>query len=96
MGYFSNGSEGADYQATWCDNCAHDDQDGGWFCPIWTMQLEWNPPSQEDSDRKNALERFIPRVGIWNGACTMFASNDAEWVGREDELRDAWNKRMEG
>ncbi len=94
MGYFSNGSEGMDYQAAWCDRCVHDDPEAQRFCPIWGLHLEWNPC--EEGDRDHACQKFIPRVGIWNGACTMFASNDAEWAGREDELRDIWNKRLEG
>ena len=91
MGYFSNGTEGADYQETWCKRCVHDDPETGRLCPIWGLHLEWNP--HEPGDRDHALQQFIQRIGPWNGACTMFVAREEEWRGREDELREIWNEK---
>ena len=107
MGYFSNGSEGMDYQAAWCDRCVHGESDEGLYCPVWAMHLDWNsdqcrhgwdtttdPAVIADSKAKDAaLQYMIPRIGIWNGGCRMFIATDPEWRGREDELRSLWDGR---
>lgn len=45
MGYFSNGSEGLDFQGQFCFQCVNwrDLDDGrGEGCPIWDLHLLWN------------------------------------------------------
>jgi len=37
MGYFSNGSEGIDFEAHYCSKCIHE-QD----CPVWELHLDWD------------------------------------------------------
>lgn len=40
MAYFSNGSEGMDYCARYCDRCIHQNgQDGESGCPVWLLHL---------------------------------------------------------
>ena len=69
MGYFSNGSEGADYQERYCNHCVHD---VNLDCPIWMLHLLWNSEAAGDEDKAYVLNRFIPIDGITNGECTMF------------------------
>jgi len=72
MGYFSNGNEGTTYQAQFCDKCVNyrDKNDGrGPGCPIWDAHLLWN---YQQEDKKEVLDFFIPRDGLYNAECTMF------------------------
>jgi len=102
VGYFSNGAEGLDYEATWCERCVNGPDNSGSMCPIWLLHHEWNTdscrygwPSTTDPEvkadslaKKAALDFFIPCIGgIYNGGCRMFKAKDDEWKGREDELR---------
>ena len=67
MAYFSNGTEGADYQYRYCEHCAHDVNKN---CPVWMLHLLWN--GDDDSDKAMALEMLIPRDGIYNKQCVMY------------------------
>lgn len=40
MGYFSNGTEGADYEEKYCNHCVHQLEDYG--CPCWNAHYFWN------------------------------------------------------
>ena len=72
MGYFSNGTEGADYQERYCSRCVHDkNQD----CPIWTAHLMLN--YQECSKPDSILHMLIPRDGARNLPCRLFIEEKA-------------------
>ena len=78
MGYFSNGTEGAEYTESYCSRCANwrDSGDGrGYGCPIIDLHSLWNYDAvgeNGDKIKSAALNHFIPRDGIFNGQCTMF------------------------
>ena len=72
MGYFSNGSEGMDYERKWCDRCIHhlSDDDGG--CPVIISHLLWNYDECNKPD--SVLHKMIPRSadGLSNEKCYFF------------------------
>lgn len=93
MGYFSNGTEGMDYENRYCDRCIH--QHSG--CSIWLLHLEHNyNQSKEIQDMLNIL---IPRSkdGLSNEQCTLFArqSEEAKLIQSvidEIDLLKVWNE----
>lgn len=68
MGYFSNGSEGDDYQRRYCDRCVHWQNDNP--CAVWGLHMVRN--YQDCNDKASALHVLIPRRGIENLQCAMF------------------------
>lgn len=66
MAYFSNGTEGSDYEERYCNRCIHQVD-----CQIWLLHLIWNG---DGGDRETVLDGFIPRTkdGIGNEECRMF------------------------
>jgi hypothetical protein len=69
MAYFSNGTEGMDYQARYCERCVHDiNQD----CPVWLAHLMHN--SAGCNDNEHILHLLIPRSKdrLTNEQCRMF------------------------
>ncbi len=70
MGYFSNGSEGMDYEDKFCSRCLNRQEDGG--CPIIDLHFQWNYESCSEPVKREALNHFIPQDGIWNAQCRMF------------------------
>lgn len=73
MGYFSNGSEGADYEYRYCQRCIHYKADD--LCPIWEAHLDHS--YGECNNPSSILNYFIPRNGIENLQCTMFIEQSA-------------------
>jgi hypothetical protein len=75
MGYFSNGTEGGDYQDRWCARCLHDNPDKHIFCPVWDAHLN----HAYDGDYAAVLDMLIPRTkdGLDNERCTMFVDRGA-------------------
>ncbi len=71
MGYFSNGTEGMDYQAKYCDRCIHDVKKD---CRIWLAHLTYN----YDEKARGILDYLIPREkdGLSNGQCKLFVPID--------------------
>lgn len=67
MGYFSNGSEGADYEAAYCVRCVH--LQG---CAVWLAHMLHN--YDECNNEKSILHLLIPRSdnGLGNEECLMF------------------------
>ena len=89
MGYFSNGSQGADYQAKFCDHCFHDWENN---CPILLLHLMWNYDAvgkNADKTKEIALETFIPTEGIENKQCLMFVRR----ASLSDKIRWSENSR---
>lgn len=73
MGYFSNGSEGSEYEQRYCARCIHvDGKDGKSGCPVWLAHLLKN--YEECDDKDSVLHLLIPRTpdGLGNAECTMF------------------------
>ena len=67
MGYFSNGSEGADYEARYCNRCIHQET-----CTVWLAHLIHN--YDECNNDASILNLLIPltKDGLGNEQCTMF------------------------
>lgn len=85
MGYFSNGTEAAIYEETFCARCIHYDDEAGVDepCPIWMAHFLYAYELCNEDDHhpgKVMLDMLIPRDenGLnGNGRCTMFVQ-DAE------------------
>jgi hypothetical protein len=70
MGYFSNGTEGMDYELEYCERCVHEKPDDG-GCAVWLAHLLHN--SDECNNPQSILHLLIPRLkGGGNGQCAMF------------------------
>ena len=69
MGYFSNGTEGMDYHATYCAHCKHDENED---CPVWAAHLAFN--YDECNKPESILHMLIPRSKdkLSNEECKMF------------------------
>jgi len=69
MGYFSNGTEGMDYQERYCSRCVHD---ANRDCPVWAAHLLHN--YDECNNKGSILHMLIPRSkdGLGNEQCKMF------------------------
>lgn len=76
MGYFSNGSDGADYQDRYCNRCIHDIKQD---CPVWMLHLAFNyeqlrqQPNQQGPTRQ-ILSALIPerKDHLGNEQCKLF------------------------
>lgn len=71
MGYFSSGTEGADYQHKYCRQCIHDVNEN---CPIWFLHLRWVIDSNIYPHISEILNELIPMTdnGVWNEQCKMY------------------------
>lgn len=78
MAYFSNGSEGMDYEARYCANCVH-----GGDCAVWEAHMLRNYDDCEDDS--SILHLLIPRAkdGLGNEKCRMFVAGDSAWKVQE-------------
>ena len=87
MGYFSNGSEGMDYEEKFCRRCIHDEDEN---CPVLGLHKEWNYEQHTQGYKKVVLSHFIPHSskGGWNLACKMYIPN-GEGVAQLRAMHDA-------
>lgn len=71
MGYFPNGTAGADYEAQFCDRCIHQDADGE-GCAVWLAHMLFN--YRDCNDDGSILHILIPQTkdGLGNEQCRMF------------------------
>lgn len=71
MAYFSNGTESADYEFKYCEQCVHFNDDSG-GCPVMLLHLLHNYRECNKSD--SFLDVLIPRSkdGLDNEQCKMF------------------------
>lgn len=75
MGYFSNGTEGTDYEVEYCEKCIHG---GDNDCPIWGLHLLYNYDQLKETPEGEALAvvlgTLIPRSkdDLDNLRCSMF------------------------
>jgi hypothetical protein len=73
MGYFSNGTEGADFEEQFCKRCVHYGPEEGPGCPVWLAHLLYNyEECNSDSNAKSILDMLIERDTITSNRCTMF------------------------
>lgn len=75
MGYFSNGTEGMDYEAQFCDRCVHQGPEDGPGCMVWMLHFLHN--YDECNNEDSMLHVLIPRSEdkLSNKQCTMFYCN---------------------
>lgn len=80
MGYFSNGNEGMDYEARYCDHCVHNGK-----CTVWLLHNLHN--YKECNNNDSMLHTLIPRSkdGIGNEKCTMFHRGPSPAIEQERE-----------
>lgn len=71
MAYFSNGTEGMDYQSRYCDHCVHDAKQD---CPVWLLHLMYCGQQSNNETVETFLSALIPRTrdGLGNEQCKMF------------------------
>jgi hypothetical protein len=67
MGYFSNGSQGMDYEYNLCSKCRHGEQ-----CMVWLLHLNYNYDQFKDEKVKSILDMFIPQTKTGNDKCRMY------------------------
>lgn len=72
MGYFSNGTEGDMFEATYCNKCVHEDDEKG--CPVMLAHIlySYDLCNETKHPGKVMLDMLIPRDGPWNKQCAMF------------------------
>ncbi len=72
MGYFSNGTEGMDYESQYCDRCVHQGPPDGPGCMVWMLHMLHNYDECNNDD--SWLHILIPRTKdkLDNEQCTMF------------------------
>lgn len=86
MGYFSNGSEGDEYEAQWCARCVHEGTEER-SCPIMELHALYNYDQCKKKSTENALALFIPREADGgNGRCTMFFARGSRGGGSPEPL----------
>ena len=76
MGYFSNGTEGDNYEHNYCRRCIHSPlKDDDPFCPVWELHLLHNYDECNKPD--SFLHTLIPRTddGLGNKRCRMFVKD---------------------
>jgi len=72
MAYFSNGSEGMDYEEAWCSKCIH--QNG---CAVWSAHMFHN--YDEANKPEIILHMLIPIDKDGNNlGCTMFSPSQSD------------------
>lgn len=100
MAYFSNGSEGIDWELRWCSQCVNyrpvkELDDGTCNCPILEVHFLWNG----DDDKRELLDHLIPMKpgGAFADKCSMFLEGDFKTVEERTNmtrrLRE-WNEAM--
>ena len=70
MAYFSNGTEGMDYESEYCDKCVHNHPEHG--CPCLAAHDYWN--YEECNKADSILHKMIPRSEdkLTNEQCIFF------------------------
>lgn len=83
MGYFSNGSEGRDYEDRYCSRCIHQNgADGTTGCHVWLAHLSYNYKNEGERDLLNILIQRT-KDGLDNEECSMFVEGIARGVMKE-------------
>jgi hypothetical protein len=77
MAYFSNGTEGLEYEAKWCATCVHSKPHGQMVgCTVWLAHLLYN--YAECNNPQSVLHVLIPRSkdALSNLKCTMHITRE--------------------
>lgn len=74
MGYFPNGTSGADYEDNYCSRCVHFKPDDG-GCPVMLAHMLYN--YRDCNDEESILHLLIPlsKDKLSNEECRMFHEN---------------------
>lgn len=82
MGYFSNGTEGMDYEERYCSTCLHRGPVNGPGCYVWFAHMLH--PS-DGIKTGSILNLLIPRSkdGLSNERCTMYLNDPTKGARRE-------------
>ena len=73
MAYFSNGTEGMDYEERFCSRCIHNETQP-YGCPVINLHRKWNYEQHGDKEKALILNSFIPRDERGNNLqCLMFS-----------------------
>jgi hypothetical protein len=85
MGYFSNGSEGMDYEARYCSRCVHEGGPDGPGCAVWGAHLFAN--YAECNNKDSILHQLIPRDARGeNMQCAMFYERGRRGGGQPEPV----------
>jgi deoxyribodipyrimidine photolyase-like uncharacterized protein len=92
MAYFSNGTEGMNYESQYCDHCIHfkeRDSSGSQSCPIWDLHFEFNYDQHRKTKTGKAIARFLSSLIPMNkdgfaDECSMFSRTGATTAQEED------------
>jgi len=68
MAYFSNGTQGMDYEDKYCFHCIHSKELD--FCPCWAAHKLWN--HEEAHNQDSILHKMIPMVEFVPQECIFF------------------------
>ncbi len=95
MGYFPNGTSGADYEGAYCVHCIHyEAEPGGLGCPVMNLHTLYNydqfKATPEGKMIEAVLNALIPRAesDLHNDRCAMFVNRLAV---TDEHLKD-WEK----
>lgn len=84
MAYFSNGTEGMDYESKYCDRCANNREHPGEplgddpSCAVWDLHLHYNYTQHRQTELGKAIKHVLasliptPKDSVWPGECLMF------------------------
>lgn len=74
MAYFSNGTEGLDWQVWNCDICKHNEENG---CPLLLVSeiFNYDQLSKGQEKLKKTMDILMPRKDSKNLKCGMFVPN---------------------
>ncbi len=82
MGYFSNGTEGMDYEGRYCARCVHNGD-----CAVWDAHMQHN--YKECNNEESILHILIPRNEKgWNDQCKMFVAGKSPFIDKEQPDQD--------
>jgi hypothetical protein len=74
MGYFSNGTEGLDFEETYCRHCVNMPEREDRGCPVWLTHLlyAYDLCNEEKHPGKVMLDILIERDARGSQRCMMF------------------------
>jgi hypothetical protein len=74
MGYFSNGTEGLDFEETYCRHCVNMPEREDRGCPVWLAHLlfAYELCNKKEDPGKVILDMLIERDGDRGQRCMMF------------------------
>lgn len=73
MAYFSNSTDGMNYEERWCCRCVHGQDPEESMCPVWFAHMLWNYDNRADGEIAGVLDAMIPtREDGFPDKCNMF------------------------